>query len=160
MGEVPEPKVSMFEKSCQTCDLKLNLKACGGCYAVFYCSNEHQKADWKSHRTSCREMQIASLVQKASELEDVVVLLEVKSAEGYGLKNHVIHHFFNTKAQAVDYVAERFKTSQVKLDSRKLTEMPFLTEILGWTECELYVNPKTHEFFQPGYMFIRIYGEN
>ncbi|KAK3710703.1 hypothetical protein LTR37_010122 [Vermiconidia calcicola] len=31
------------------------LQKCGGCRTTFYCSKDCQKADWKSHRTSCKK---------------------------------------------------------------------------------------------------------
>ena len=31
---------------------------CSGCQAVFYCSREHQKKDWKQHRINCRAFRV------------------------------------------------------------------------------------------------------
>ena len=40
---------------CAICDSPLNLKACSRCEATFYCSQEHQKKDWKEggHKEKC-----------------------------------------------------------------------------------------------------------
>ena len=41
-------------KFCHLCYKRdLPLKVCSGCLAVRYCGSEHQKADWKSHKTMC-----------------------------------------------------------------------------------------------------------
>lgn len=34
------------------------LQRCSGCQAVFYCSREHQKSDWKQHRLNCRAYRV------------------------------------------------------------------------------------------------------
>ncbi|XP_057376965.1 SET domain-containing protein SmydA-8-like [Daphnia carinata] len=34
------------------------LQRCSGCQSVFYCSREHQKADWKKHRSNCRAYRV------------------------------------------------------------------------------------------------------
>ena len=153
MGDVSESKVSELEKSCETCSVKTNLKACTGCYAVFYCSFAHQKANWKLHRPSCSAVQKSNILRKASESENVVVLLEVKSAQGRGLGNHVINHFFDTKKEALKHVANSLQTSRENANLTKLTEMPFLTQVMGWTECELFANPNSHEFYPEGKLF-------
>lgn len=31
---------------------------CSGCQAVFYCSREHQKTDWKKHRSNCKAYRV------------------------------------------------------------------------------------------------------
>lgn len=38
---------------CSVCE-KVATKICSGCKKVSYCSVEHQKKDWKSHKSSCR----------------------------------------------------------------------------------------------------------
>jgi len=30
------------------------FKTCGGCQSVFYCTPDHQKGDWKSHKNLCK----------------------------------------------------------------------------------------------------------
>ena len=31
---------------------------CSGCQAVYYCSREHQKNDWKNHRSACSAFRV------------------------------------------------------------------------------------------------------
>lgn len=40
--------------SCEVCALTTNLKSCGSCLKVNYCSREHQIAHWKVHRPACK----------------------------------------------------------------------------------------------------------
>lgn len=40
--------------SCEVCGLTTNLKSCGSCLKVNYCSREHQIAHWKDHKPWCR----------------------------------------------------------------------------------------------------------
>ena len=37
---------------CQVCSSE-SKSQCSGCFNAFYCGNEHQKADWKSHKKAC-----------------------------------------------------------------------------------------------------------
>ena len=41
--------------SCEVCGLTTNLKSCGQCLKVNYCSREHQVAHWKEHRQWCNK---------------------------------------------------------------------------------------------------------
>lgn len=42
-------------KSCQICQKTEGLKFCSKCHTVAYCSVEHQKQDWGTHKESCKE---------------------------------------------------------------------------------------------------------
>ena len=33
---------------------------CSGCASVFYCSAEHQRTDWKTHKPKCSPMRVAN----------------------------------------------------------------------------------------------------
>lgn len=44
---------------CELCGKMENLLRCARCRSSFYCSKEHQKRDWKKHRLSCKEPQVA-----------------------------------------------------------------------------------------------------
>lgn len=43
---------------CQVCD-KDSKSRCSGCVQVFYCSADHQRKDWKTHKPKCSPMKIA-----------------------------------------------------------------------------------------------------
>ncbi|KAH8802938.1 hypothetical protein F5884DRAFT_803753 [Xylogone sp. PMI_703] len=49
---VAGPSVEMAEFSCVVCGKPGKL--CTGCRTVAYCSKEHQKQDWKNHKTACK----------------------------------------------------------------------------------------------------------
>ncbi|CAG9856962.1 unnamed protein product [Phyllotreta striolata] len=39
--------------ACEVCDIQSKRK-CSSCKLVFYCSQEHQQADWKEHKSICK----------------------------------------------------------------------------------------------------------
>lgn len=39
---------------CASCDAPACINRCSGCQAVYYCSNECQKAHWKLHKKNCK----------------------------------------------------------------------------------------------------------
>ena len=41
---------------CAQCGDANNLKVCGACEVVFYCSSTCQKANWKGHKSDCKRM--------------------------------------------------------------------------------------------------------
>lgn len=42
-------------RSCEICEKTDNLRYCSRCGNASYCSQEHQKIDWKQHRKVCRK---------------------------------------------------------------------------------------------------------
>ncbi|KAI9351320.1 hypothetical protein BDR26DRAFT_1003332 [Obelidium mucronatum] len=57
-----------FRTGCLLCGSTKNLRRCAGCQAVFYCSAEHQKQDWKtSHRSQCTTIKAERLAVDTSE---------------------------------------------------------------------------------------------
>ncbi len=47
-----EKTVAIATQYCAFCG-KEALKRCAACHAVSYCTQEHQKADWKKHKPDC-----------------------------------------------------------------------------------------------------------
>jgi len=45
-----------LEVKCSICDEKKDLKLCGGCKLVIFCSVDCQRADWPSHRDFCKKV--------------------------------------------------------------------------------------------------------
>lgn len=43
--------------ACVICGVNENLQRCGQCKAVYYCSKEHQRQDWKKHKIFCKKIQ-------------------------------------------------------------------------------------------------------
>ncbi|XP_017879858.1 egl nine homolog 1 isoform X1 [Ceratina calcarata] len=48
--------------SCVVCDRTDKLLRCSRCKAVFYCSKEHQRRDWKRHKQFCTTHSVESIV--------------------------------------------------------------------------------------------------
>eukprot|EP01116_Phalansterium_solitarium_P005485 TRINITY_DN1716_c0_g3_i1.p1 TRINITY_DN1716_c0_g3~~TRINITY_DN1716_c0_g3_i1.p1 ORF type:complete len:467 (+),score=115.62 TRINITY_DN1716_c0_g3_i1:67-1467(+) len=49
----------MADPKCAVCGLKGDLKQCAACKQVHYCSVDHQKSDWKKHKSFCKTAQNA-----------------------------------------------------------------------------------------------------
>lgn len=48
-----------MESSAQYCFCgKEAVQRCSGCQAVYYCCREHQRSNWKEHRSNCRAYRI------------------------------------------------------------------------------------------------------
>jgi hypothetical protein len=47
------PMLVAHDDWCAVCSQKGSGQRCSGCKNVFYCSPEHQKADWRRHRLAC-----------------------------------------------------------------------------------------------------------
>ena len=45
--------IIMEDGKCNECGAAASKK-CAGCGSVYYCSIEHQKADWTSHKPFCK----------------------------------------------------------------------------------------------------------
>lgn len=55
--------------SCEICGKTVNLKSCGRCLKVNYCSREHQIAHWKEHKRLCSQIDsINGLVDNESNI--------------------------------------------------------------------------------------------
>lgn len=55
---VDEVETAVLSKFCAVpgCLIKDNLQMCAGCRKVHYCSVEHQKANWPTHKRECKAM--------------------------------------------------------------------------------------------------------
>ncbi|KAI8788212.1 egl nine 1 [Biomphalaria glabrata] len=40
---------------CQLCGALENLSLCGGCRGTWYCCKDHQRQDWKDHKSECKK---------------------------------------------------------------------------------------------------------
>jgi hypothetical protein len=61
MARLPEWAAQMArnEKACRVCEAVEKTKKCSGCEKVYYCGRECQRADWKAHKSSCRQEKAA-----------------------------------------------------------------------------------------------------
>ncbi len=50
------PHCTLHPHGCYLPECKVRApNRCGGCKAAFYCSREHQMADWRAHRPECKK---------------------------------------------------------------------------------------------------------
>ena len=71
-----------------------------------------------------------------------VVVIEVQAGEGNGLTNKMKNHLFNTKEEALKYIATEFQCNQTK----PVKQMDFLTDLLKFKHAELFVSPSCAEY--------------
>jgi hypothetical protein len=48
-----QPGAHVGNMSCRICGKTEGIMKCARCKLAAYCGKEHQKADWKVHKTSC-----------------------------------------------------------------------------------------------------------
>lgn len=46
---------------------------CSGCRLVFYCSQEHQKSDWKNHKLQCNHNKVSKKTQDTVQADALKV---------------------------------------------------------------------------------------
>jgi len=98
MSESTNSSEASKKKACGFCgqgpagDEKLKL--CSGCGLVAYCSKEHQREDWKNHKTTCQQKHkkantSSSSGSSGSRPEEIEVLWEdQKRINAFGRLNH------------------------------------------------------------------------
>ena len=45
------------QPQCRICGLMENLRRCSRCHWAYYCSQDHQRLDWKTHKIECHQIQ-------------------------------------------------------------------------------------------------------
>lgn len=75
--------------TCQICDQTENLLRCSRCRSVYYCSKEHQRRDWKKHKTNCPPSRRRDYVKTVVNQSVASVLPTAGSSEDEVLNNRV-----------------------------------------------------------------------
>jgi len=121
---------------CSACGtVSTSLSRCGGCKEVWYCSKEHQKNHWRTHKPACLY---------AKENPECIVI-RVEAGEGSGLTNRRSHYQLKNKEEALGFI----QNCQGMTLGRPLRSE--FCELLGWY-VEIYCNATTNTFFPPGSM--------
>eukprot|EP00455_Lapot_gusevi_P031488 TRINITY_DN3415_c0_g1_i1.p1 TRINITY_DN3415_c0_g1~~TRINITY_DN3415_c0_g1_i1.p1 ORF type:complete len:171 (+),score=42.60 TRINITY_DN3415_c0_g1_i1:69-581(+) len=100
------------------------LQRCAGCKCVFYCGQDHQKADWKAHKTLCK--QISTIYSK--NLGFTKVILQEGTGANPTNRSNVRVHYVGTLPNGK------------KFDSSRDRDQPFEFQlgigcvIRGWDE--------------------------
>ncbi|KAL7687994.1 hypothetical protein Plhal304r1_c020g0071181 [Plasmopara halstedii] len=100
-------------------------------------------------------------MESLSYLNGMVVVVEIKSGQGNGLTNDMINHVFNSQTIALEYVRQQLGYRQTE-KMEKLSQMPFLQDLLGFIESDLIVYPRLNSFTRDldnMYKCMRIRGE-
>ena len=51
---------TMVDETCALCKQPAKQR-CGGCQVTYYCSRDHQRLDWKTHRSRCKPFKVRSV---------------------------------------------------------------------------------------------------
>lgn len=49
-------EMRQFQHQCRICGVAERLRRCSRCQVAYYCSQEHQRLDWKLHKLECRSI--------------------------------------------------------------------------------------------------------
>lgn len=71
--------------------------------------------------------------------------MEIKSGQGRGLTNDMVNHVFASLEDAKSYIRKRLGYPD-KYEMKDLTDMPFLTSVMGFTSASLFLNPRQNLF--------------
>ena len=74
---------------CGTCKTEQGLVRCPGCQVVFYCSCEHQAADWPQHKQTCKPIKITRNTMAAEV--DRLIMPDSRMFRGRPFENSVGH---------------------------------------------------------------------
>jgi len=106
------PLALVAEPHCEHCSATGgNLKTCSRCKVALYCSEEHQRADWRRHKLHCVSPQFEAdmaaraeaYAEKLSHRDDAE-LLELALIERRGVRDFILGHPFPSKERILRFV--------------------------------------------------------
>ncbi|OWF42832.1 uncharacterized protein LOC110460583 isoform X3 [Mizuhopecten yessoensis] len=114
-----------MDQQCEDCEQRApNLKRCGGCYQVFYCSRKCQKRNWKSkHRDACKKFQ-ATHVTTISTSSDQISSIDLSKLALNDMNNNAMSKYKPVKdmRKALNEAKKVFPNYDILDDFRKISE--------------------------------------
>lgn len=86
--------------SCVVCNKTDKLLKCSQCRAVFYCTKEHQKRDWKRHKEFCTTHSVRSIVPDTLSTAKKNSMLKI-------VKDPAVENYQNSSKPVVSNLTER-----------------------------------------------------
>ncbi|XP_055542069.1 rho GTPase-activating protein gacZ isoform X2 [Wyeomyia smithii] len=86
----PAQEMRQFQHQCRVCGSTEGLRRCSRCQVAYYCSQVHQRLDWKLHKLECRSTQL--LPASVQQLQFGEVFSPARSAPllaGTGLESPI-----------------------------------------------------------------------
>lgn len=122
---------------CELCGSVAGGKSrCSACKEAWYCSKEHQQADWgASHKPICRHV----------KHHPEAIFVKIEAGEGNGLTNQMTNYVFENKDRGLAFVLRELHGHM----SRPLRSQ--LAEILGW-KLEVYCSTTLNQLHSSGMM--------
>ncbi|XP_043466799.1 uncharacterized protein LOC122501422 [Leptopilina heterotoma] len=137
-------KSHYYPNMCHICRCygeNVDLKRCGACNMISYCSKEHQKQDWPNHKQFCR---VLCQIKKDWKVDNLFQSLKVNTVEE---RTAVFNRLYNNGEG--DILIECLKVKAAKLLKRKLNlwemhmiQFPRICSICYESRHEILVNCK------------------
>lgn len=63
-------QMRQFQHQCRICGASEGLRRCSRCQVAYYCSQEHQRLDWKVHKLECRSIHQLAQQQQLTDAQN------------------------------------------------------------------------------------------
>ena len=98
-------QIGGFKGNCSMCGILTNdLKQCGNCKKVSYCSIKCQKDDWVKHKQVCKK--------KIKSIENIISIPKIKSSENIiSIRNNIFKKYKNKNTEVIKIGNDNFGDS-------------------------------------------------
>ncbi|XP_059610879.1 prolyl hydroxylase EGLN3 [Phlebotomus argentipes] len=125
---------------CKVCGETANIRRCSKCQVVFYCSQEHQRVDWRSHKRICHPPNSAAASAVATQSSTSQRRPESALPEQGTSESEIL------SVRAEPLTASELGSTNDNLDFRELIDekdkkfLPSNTMLVGGSDSRLNVN--------------------
>lgn len=66
-------QMRQFQHQCRICGVSEGLRRCSRCQLAYYCSQDHQRTDWRLHKLECRSIHQLHQVPSSTAEQGVIL---------------------------------------------------------------------------------------